>query len=241
MPFTLAKSLEKRHLLVQPSDLDFLILSCAILYCFCYIFYTIRTKRDRFLAGPIDLMFGNLAYEIYYPFIVASSKFQLAGCLVWFLLDVRFTYIAIKYACPLEKRRRVALRSVLGIIAGVAFLRTLGQYLPDDGEQVTAYWTGWFLELPVGWTSVLYLWKHGHTKGQSLEIWVARFSGILTAISVFIWRYLNVPQNWAYVGSWPSIALVTVTIIPEVVYPFAFIRAERKMIEKEKEEKEKIP
>jgi hypothetical protein len=29
------------------------------------------------------------------------------------------------------------------------------------------------------------------------------------------------------------------TIIPEVVYPFAFIGTERKMIERQKEEKEK--
>lgn len=69
MPFELAKTLEKRHLIVKPSDLalnppqsylfiqDFLILLCAIFYCFCYIFYTTRTKRDRFLAGPIDLMY----------------------------------------------------------------------------------------------------------------------------------------------------------------------------------------
>lgn len=115
--------------------------------------------------------FGNLAYEMYYPFVVASSKLQVVGCLIWFLLDMRFTYVAIKYACPPERRRTVAIRSVLCTIAGVAFLRTLGQYFPDEGEQVTAYWTGWFLELPAGWISVLYLWKYGHTKGQSLKIW----------------------------------------------------------------------
>lgn len=111
------------------------------------------------------------AYEIYYPFIVASSKLQIAGCLVWFLLDVRFQYTAIKYACPPKRRRKVALRSILGVIAGAAFFRILGQYFPDEGEQITAYWTGWFLQLPAGWVSVWFLWKYEHTKGQSLEIW----------------------------------------------------------------------
>lgn len=48
------------------------------------------------------------------------------------------------------------------------------------------------------------------------------------------------PQNWAYVGSWPSITIVILTIIPEVVYPFAFFGTERKMTKKEREEKEKI-
>jgi hypothetical protein len=131
----------------------------------------VRTMTHGALLTYTRVRFGNLAFEMYYPFVVASSKLQVAGCLVWFLLDARFTYVAIKYACPPERRRRVAQRSVIGAIAGAAFLRTLGQYFPNEGEQVTAYWTGWFLELPVGWVSVLYLWKYGHTKGQSLEIW----------------------------------------------------------------------
>ncbi|KAF2808801.1 uncharacterized protein BDZ99DRAFT_463679 [Mytilinidion resinicola] len=91
MPFTLAKSLEKRHLIVQPSDLalnppqsylfvqDFLILSCAILYCFCYIFYTIRTKRDRFLAVPIDLMYVYCGYKNNEPRCIT----HLHACQVW--------------------------------------------------------------------------------------------------------------------------------------------------------------
>lgn len=58
-----------------------------------------------------------------------------------------------------------------------------------------------------------------------------RLFGIFAAISVFAWRYINVPQNWGYVASWPSIALLTVTIIPEFVYPFAYWRAERLMEE----------
>ena len=80
-------------------------------------------------------------------------------------------YVAIKFACPPERRRRVLLRSILCTIASAAFFRTLGEYFPDEGEQVTAYWTGWFLQLPVGWTLLFYLWKYRHTKGQSLEIW----------------------------------------------------------------------
>jgi hypothetical protein len=75
MPFELAKSLENRHLIIHPLDLalippqsymfvqDFLVLSYAILYYFYYIFYTIRTKHDRFLAGPIDLMYRQSRSE----------------------------------------------------------------------------------------------------------------------------------------------------------------------------------
>ena len=72
MPFEVARQLESAHLIVHEADLkfnppesylfvqDFLIILCAILYCLCYIFYTLRTKRDRFLAGPVDLLYVSL-------------------------------------------------------------------------------------------------------------------------------------------------------------------------------------
>ena len=61
-----------------------------------------------------------------------------------------------------------------------------------------------------------------------------RFSGSVAALGVFVWRYLNVPQNWAYVGSWPSIVLVTLTMAPEIVYPFVFKRTEERLLRQKK-------
>jgi hypothetical protein len=43
-----------------------------------------------------------------------------------------------------------------------------------------------------------------------------------------MWRYLNVPQNWEYVGSSWSIALVVATILPEVIYPYVYIKTHAK-------------
>jgi hypothetical protein len=40
---------------------------------------------------------------------------------------------------------------------------------------------------------------------------------------VFAWRYLNVPQNWSYVGSGVSVAVIALTMIPETIYPFVYI------------------
>lgn len=204
MHFKVAKWLENNHLIEYAPDMalgppqsylfvqDFLILSCAVIYCFCYLFYTIRTKRDRYLAGPIDALyaasftfflylwllltlnncrFGNIAYELYFPFTVASSWLQRAGCLAWLLLDVRFTYTAIKYACAPEKRAATVTRTICSVVVTIMLFRILGQYFPDDGEQLTPYWIGWLLEMPVGWISVWLLYNHEHTRGQSLEIW----------------------------------------------------------------------
>lgn len=52
--------------------------------------------------------------------------------------------------------------------------------------------------------------------------------GCLTAYGVFFWRYWNVPQNWAYVGSSWSIWTIMLTLLPEVVYPFVYIWAHHK-------------
>jgi hypothetical protein len=73
MSFSLAHSLETSHLIPQPSDLllnppqsylfvqDFLILTCALLYLLCYLFYALRTVRDRRLAGPVEFMSATMA------------------------------------------------------------------------------------------------------------------------------------------------------------------------------------
>jgi hypothetical protein len=52
-----------------------------------------------------------------------------------------------------------------------------------------------------------------------------------------MWRYMNVPQNWSYVGSWASITLVVVTILPEVIYPYVYITTHYKMLERERKKK----
>lgn len=68
MPFEAAKALAGYHLIVQPSDAkldppesyfyvqDGLIISCGVLYAFCYFFYSLRTYKDRVLAGPVEYL-----------------------------------------------------------------------------------------------------------------------------------------------------------------------------------------
>jgi lipopolysaccharide export LptBFGC system permease protein LptF len=112
-----------------------------------------------------------MAYEIYYAFVMTSTDLEFAGFVVWFLMDATFAAIAIYFAYPPEKRGRTAVRMVLGVLVGVAFFHALCAYFPDEREQLTAYWTGWLLETPIGWGELWHLLKRGDTKGQSLEIW----------------------------------------------------------------------
>ena len=54
---------------------------------------------------------------------------------------------------------------------------------------------------------------------------VVRFLGTVFACGVFFWRYLNVPQNWSYVGSWWSIIIFALWLLGDLIYPFAYYRA----------------
>lgn len=65
---------------------------------------------------------------------------------------------------------------------------------------------------------------------------LTRFLGVHTANAVFVWRYLNVPQNWAYVNSFWSWVLVIATMVPEFVYPFVFWRVHHAQMKREAEE-----
>ncbi|OAL03600.1 hypothetical protein IQ06DRAFT_302559 [Phaeosphaeriaceae sp. SRC1lsM3a] len=246
MPFDLARKYEFYHLIPQSSDLalnppesyffitDFLIISCGILYTLCYLFYTIRTYSDRYVAGTVQFLSATMAYEIYYAYVCTTTTFQRACFFVWFLFDITFVTVALKYAYKDGERRRTIWKLVWQVPAWTVFLYVLGQMWPDEREQKTAFWTGLYLELPIGWGQVYYLVKNESTRGQSLEIWLTRYLGCITAFLVFIWRYFNIPENWSYVASWWSIGGMIVTLLPETVYPFFYVWAHRKEKEKAK-------
>ncbi|KXT00249.1 hypothetical protein AC578_1207 [Pseudocercospora eumusae] len=231
MPFELATKYSHHHLIVQPKDLaleppesylfiqDGLIISCGVLYSLCYLFYMLRTVKDKTLSGYVEFLCGTMAYEVYYAFTTTSTTFEKLSFLVWFLLDATFAAVAVLSAYKPERRALVTARLVAGVVIGVIFLHALCQYFPDERQQLTAYWTGLLLQLPIGWGSVILMLSRGDTKGHSMEIWVTRFLGCVTAYGVFYWRYFNAPDNWPYVGSIWSTLIIVLTMLPEFAYP----------------------
>ncbi|RAR06157.1 Amino acid transporter [Stemphylium lycopersici] len=244
MPFEISEKWGSYHLIPQSVDValnppesyffvtDFLIIACGILYTLCYMFYTIRTYSDRFVAGTVQFLSATMAYEIYYAYVCTTTTFQRACFFVWFLFDITFVTVALKYAYKPGERGRTIIKLLWQTPAWMVFLWYVGTVWPDEREQKTAFFTGLYLELPIGWGQILYLVQRQDTKGQSLEIWITRYLGCITAFLVFIWRYVNVPENWSYVGNWWSIGGMIVTLLPEMVYPFFYVWAHRKEREK---------
>lgn len=92
---------------------------------------------------------GTMAYEIYYAFATTSTAFEKISFLAWFLLDVSFAAVAILSAYRPERRKLVTTRMAAGVLLGLLFLHGLCLRFPDEREQVTAYWTGLLLQLPI--------------------------------------------------------------------------------------------
>ena len=194
--FDLAHNTTQTHLIPHSSDLrlnppesylliqDFLIITCGILYALCYFFYMVRTYSDRYCAGTPLYLSATMAYELYYGLVMTSSaptpmaRFERWGFMVWFVMDATFAAVAIYSAYPRKVWGRMVAYLVGGVIAGVGVLRWLGTMWPDEKEQVTAYWTGIVLQVPISWGSLLLLVKRRNTKGHSLEIWCVLYEMI---------------------------------------------------------------
>jgi hypothetical protein len=91
--------------------------------------------------------------------------------LVWFGLDLAFITEVVLCVYAPGQRLAVTKKISTGFVASFSILWALTAIFPDDRQQLTAYWTGILLELPVGWVSVYLLIHNRDTKGHSIEIW----------------------------------------------------------------------
>ena len=171
------------HLVVQPSDArlnppegylyvqDGLIISCGVLYALLYAFSITVTFRDRTLPGTVRYLSLTLAYELFYTFATTSTLIERLCFLVWFELDLAFVGTALWRVYDRDQRRRVAGEMAILFVLALGGLKYLTSFYPDEREQVTAYWTGILLQLPVGWVYVYRLLADRSTLGHSMETW----------------------------------------------------------------------
>lgn len=112
-----------------------------------------------------------MAYELYYSFTTTSTNTERLCFLGWFELDITFVILTLRRVYTAEQRPKLARNMVIWFFLGIGILVGLARLYPDDREQVTAYWTGILLQLPIGWACLYFLWRDQDTKGHSLEIW----------------------------------------------------------------------
>ncbi|OQD79747.1 hypothetical protein PENANT_c044G05599 [Penicillium antarcticum] len=92
-----------------------------------------------------------MAYELFYAFTTTSTTVERVGFLAWFIHDFGYVAVILKHVHRAEHRPRLIRNMLIGLVLGIAGLKWLTNLYPDDREQVTAYWTGILLQLPIGW------------------------------------------------------------------------------------------
>ena len=112
-----------------------------------------------------------MAYELYYSFTTTSTTTERLCFLGWFELDITFVILTLRRVYTAEQRPKLVRNIFIWFLLGIGILVGLARLYPDDREQVTAYWTGILLQLPIGWACLYFLWRDQDTKGHSLEIW----------------------------------------------------------------------
>lgn len=113
-----------------------------------------------------------MAYEIFYAVATTDTAFERWCFSAWFVFDLAFVGVAVRFAYAPEKRWGVAGRTaaLTGVWLGVLWV--LAWWWPDEREQVTGFWTGVGLQFWINWGSLVVLWfGEGGTRGTSLEIW----------------------------------------------------------------------
>jgi hypothetical protein len=117
-----------------------------------------------------------MSYEIFYALRIPSTTFEKLAFSMWFLFDISFALTALFSAYSPAERGPTAKKLCTGVLAGILFLYALCTKYPDERDQVTAYWTGILLQLPIGWAHLLFLLRDWEIRGQGLEIWYVCFS-----------------------------------------------------------------
>ena len=114
---------------------------------------------------------GNIAWELFYGIFTPKLFIERITFPAWVILDLGFITSYILYSTPAREQRARVASIVLYTTLFLLLLRGLTVYYPDDGQQLTAFWTGILLELPVGWFELYALFGKQADSGVAIVTW----------------------------------------------------------------------
>ncbi|KAM0721448.1 hypothetical protein Q7P37_002372 [Cladosporium fusiforme] len=183
---------------------------------------TIASLLD--MAVSIEYLCATMSYKLFCAFATTSTPFERAAFLAWFAFDVAFAAVAVWYAYLKQERLSVALRPAGGVLLELGAFAVLARIWPDEKEQLTGLPMMFALQLPVHWGGLWVLVREKSAKGHSLKMWITRYIACIFICAVFVWRWLNVPGNWSYINSPYNWWIMGLTLLPETIFPFVYMR-----------------
>lgn len=115
--------------------------------------------------------YANLAWELFYWIVLASTPVERYGYGVWFVADLVHAVIVIRYGYAGQKWQ-AAQRMCCGVCIFVFGFWMISVYNPD--HQSSAFWTGLLMQVPISWGSLYDIIRGEDMKGHSLEIWFVK-------------------------------------------------------------------
>lgn len=110
-----------------------------------------------------------IGYETYYAFQVTDIAWQRLGCLAWLACDLNLLRVLRR-----DIGAGVAPPLLLALLCICVFY-SLGRWFPSEHELLTAYYSGWILQLPLGYFSAW--WHQRYQKLGRIDWWIWSVAG----------------------------------------------------------------
>ncbi|KAF2762933.1 hypothetical protein EJ05DRAFT_447376 [Pseudovirgaria hyperparasitica] len=219
------------------------------LWTLTYILYTRQSFRDKSYGMPLFALALNFAWELVYALVVAESLLEKTVFTVWLVIDCFMVYGTVKYARYEWSHAPQIARNMGKIFIVLAGLAIWGQWAfakwwidndvgrregkfyrgvvgPDTTE--LGFWSALFNQVYLSAASLAALGVRGHSGGVSWGIWATRaFGSVFGLYAVYAWEWYFWREAHGYVMNPFAVFMWGVSIICDVVYPFALWRIKK--------------
>jgi hypothetical protein len=203
-------------------------------YTICYVLMARQSIRDRTYAMPLLPLAFNFAWEIVFALYVAEEAREKAIFAIWMLIDVAIVYATVTYGANEWRHAPVVGRNIGKIFAGMLAWWCVALYAvsswwinvdnpvnPKAGKAYRGvvgidkdelgFWTALVAQVVLSVASLAQLVVRGSSRGSSHSIWMARFVGSVSGLTLnygycfWVW-----PEAHGYYTN-PLVVLMMVT------------------------------
>ena len=112
--------------------------------------------------------YANLAWELFYWIVLASTSFERIGYGAWFATDLIYVTVTVRYEYA-DQIWQATWRICRGVCVFVLGFWIFSFFYHD--HQSSAFWTGLVMQVCISWGSLYNIARREDMKGHSLEIW----------------------------------------------------------------------
>jgi hypothetical protein len=220
-------------------------------YTICYVLMARRSLRDRTYAMPLLPLAFNFAWEIVFALYVAEETREKAIFAIWMLIDVAIVYATVTYGANEWRHAPVVGRNIGKIFAGMLAWWCVALYAvsnwwvdakspvnPKAGKAYRGvvgidtdelgFWTALVAQVVLSVASLAQLVVRGSSRGSSYSIWMTRFVGSLSGLTLnygycfWVW-----PEAHGYFTNTFAVLMMVTWIVADLAYVVVLSNVQR--------------